>query len=74
MTLWPTCVERYDWTTPKAPVTTEIAIATATSAVVRPRFPSGIAVLKSSLMMNAGMTPSADETKMIVVTTLSFGQ
>ena len=41
MTLWPTCVERYDWTTPKAPVTSAIAIIPATSSVSSGRSTSG---------------------------------
>jgi len=74
MTLCPTWVERYDWTTPRAPVTIEIAIAMATSVLVSPSRPSGIAVLKSALIRNAGITPRPDEKTMIAVTMPSFRQ
>jgi hypothetical protein len=74
ITLCPTCVDRYDWTTPSAPLKIEIATAVPTRALVRPSRPSGIALLNSALIRKAGITPRADETTIVPVTTPSFRQ
>ena len=68
MTLWPTCVERYDWTTPIVPVTSEIPIIPATSTVSRCRSTGRsslgilIAVSRISRSRNGETTPRPDET------------
>ena len=81
ITLWPTCVERYDWTTPQTPRISEIAIIAATSSIS-----SGMstttcwsfvvvkACVKTAFCRNAGMTPRIEAKTISTVTTLSFGQ
>ena len=82
ITLWPTCVERYDWTTPIAPVTSEIAIIPPTSSLSSVKstttcFPLSVGLNAEEMTArsrNAGITPRPDEIRISTVTTVSFAQ